>query len=69
MKQVAGFIYTRQGAAVKFTRPEWREQAARLMADGGFVRQEHGETFIHGKDGRVAAEIYGQSIINARTKK
>lgn len=63
MKTIDGFIYTRAGTPCSYTRAEWREQAARLMADGGFIRQEFGETFIHGKDGLIAAEIYAQGVL------
>lgn len=63
-KLVEGFIYTRAGTPCSYTRAEWREQAARLMADGGFIRQEFGETFIHNKNGEIVAEIYAQGVLS-----
>lgn len=62
MKKVKGFIYTRAGTPAEYTRPEWREQIARLTEGGGFTRQEFGETFVHGRDGLIAAEIYAQGV-------
>lgn len=63
MRKIKGFIYTRAGTPAEYTRAEWREQIARLTADGGWVRQEFGETFVHGKDGLIAAEIYAQGVV------
>jgi hypothetical protein len=66
-QKIKGFIYNRAGTPAEYTAAEWREQAARLMDGGGFVRQEHGETFIHDKSGLIAAEIYKQGVIARRT--
>jgi hypothetical protein len=68
MQKIAGFIYTKAGTPAKYTRPEWREQIKRLTDGGGFTRQEFGETFVHGKDGLIAAEIYGQGITPRKAK-
>jgi hypothetical protein len=62
-KKIKGFIYTRAGSPAEYTAEEWREQYKRLAADGGFFRQEFGETFIHDKAGIIQAEIYKQGVL------
>lgn len=66
VKTIKGFVYTRAGTPAEYTRPEWREQVARVTDGGGFIRQEFGETFAHGPDGRIALEIYAQGIAPRR---
>jgi hypothetical protein len=54
---IRGFDYrTRQEVA----RPvaEWQEEIRRAVKDGGRRRVEDGETFIHGPDALIRAEIY-----------
>lgn len=54
---IDGFDY-RIDKPVKLTRSEWRNHLRAIVHAGGFRRVEHGETFGHGKDGRIAFEIY-----------
>jgi len=52
-----GFDY-RLGRSVERARAEWRELLRTTIAAGGRRRVEAGETFIHGADGKIVAEIY-----------
>jgi hypothetical protein len=55
---IGGFDY-HEGKPVERTRQEWREQLQRIVAQGGFTRVEHGETYGHRKGARIEVEIYG----------
>ena len=57
-KLIPGFTYTPTRREAEWTREEWQKRIAAALADGGFRRVEHGETFIHGADGLIQAEIY-----------
>lgn len=43
---------------VEKTRAEWQALIAQTIAAGGRRRFEKGETFIHGRDALLIAEIY-----------
>ncbi len=53
-----GFNYTAQA---EFDLPvaELREEIITITKAGGFRRVEDGETFLHGKDGKIIWEAYG----------
>lgn len=57
-RTIPGFDY-RTGKPVERTRAEWRDELAAAVRNGGRRRHEAGETFIHGPDARIVAEIYG----------
>lgn len=54
---IAGFDYVLQ-MPVERSRAEWRAFLAAALADGGKRRVADGETFIHGPDARIRAEVY-----------
>lgn len=56
-KTLLGFDY-RLGHSVERSRKEWQALMAQTIAAGGHRRVADGETFIHGKDARIIAEIY-----------
>jgi hypothetical protein len=43
---------------VEKTRADWQELMATESANGGWRRAEDGDTFIHGADGRIVAEVW-----------
>ena len=56
-KKIPGFDeITRQ--PVERTRAEWQALIAKTIAAGGRRRFEKGETFIHGRDALLIAEIF-----------
>lgn len=57
MRTTKGFDYT-TGQPTEHTRAQWQALMAAAIAAGGRRRVENGETFIHGKDARIVAEIY-----------
>lgn len=56
--KLTGFDY-RVEREVERTTAEWRAELLEIVKSGGFRRQENGETFAHGKDGRIVFEVYG----------
>jgi len=54
-----GFDY-HNGKAISQSVSQWRTQLLAVLSAGGFRRMEHGETFAHGADGKIAFEIYGR---------
>jgi len=58
-KTLPGFDY-RTGRPVEAPISEWREHLRHLIEKGGFRRVEFGETFGHGKHGRIEFEVYGR---------
>lgn len=57
MHIIDGFDYT-TGKAVQLTRAQWRDKIRAVIETGGRRRVDHGETFLHGKNARITAEIY-----------
>jgi hypothetical protein len=55
---IKGFDY-RTGLEVQKLSRAWRADMIAVVAEGGYRRVENGETFVHGKDGRIAFEVYG----------
>lgn len=53
-----GFNYTTQ-ADFDLPVAKLREELQEIVDNGGFRRVENGETFAHGKDGRIIWEAYG----------
>jgi len=56
-KLIKGFDYLKQ-KPVELTKKEWQEFMKGAVAGGGFRRGENKETFIHGNNSRIIAEIY-----------
>lgn len=55
--KLQGFDY-RAGATTERPRRDWRDDLAQAVSAGGYRRVEHGETFVHGPDGRLLFEVY-----------
>lgn len=56
-RAILGFDYV-LGKPVQRTRAEWQALMATAIKEGGRRRVESGETFIHGPDARIRAEVY-----------
>jgi hypothetical protein len=56
---IDGFDY-RTHQPVSLTRQAWQAQIATAIRTGGRLRVESGETFIHGPNARIVAEIYAR---------
>lgn len=56
---IEGWDY-RTHTVVRKTRQEWQATIAELVKAGGRRRVEHGETFVHNPQGRIAVEIYAR---------
>jgi len=54
---IEGFDYTTH-QPLSLTRADWQTRIATALDAGGRRRAEGGETFIHGSNGRITAEIY-----------
>ena len=54
---IEGFDYTAH-EPISLTRADWQTRIANTVDAGGRRRAEGGETFIHGPNGRLTAEIY-----------
>lgn len=53
-----GYDYT-TGQELSRESREWKGQMATALAEGGFRRVEHGETFVHSRSGAILFEVYG----------
>lgn len=54
---IPGFDY-RMNVPIELTRADWRTRLRVVIANGGYRATEKGETFAHGKDGRLVFEVY-----------
>jgi hypothetical protein len=57
-----GFDYTK-GTDVDQSVALWRAQMKEVLDEKGFRRVENGETFAHGRDGKIVFEVYGNVAI------
>lgn len=53
MSKASGFIYADQHKAVELSHAEWRTKFQGMRR-----RVENGETYYHGPDGKIVAEVY-----------
>lgn len=56
-KLIPGYDYTTQ-KPIEASRTEWQQRIAAAIKAGGRRRFEKGETYIHGRDALLIAEIY-----------
>lgn len=64
---VKGFDHQAQ-QPLAFKRSQWRDRLSAVLAAGGSYRNEHGETFAHGPDGRLLFECAAKISLVARRR-
>ena len=56
-KKIDGFDYL-HGVEVHLSKKEWKQHIKNAIDEGGSKKHKEGETFIHGKNHLITAEIY-----------
>lgn len=62
-----GFNYSTQ-ASFDLPVSTLREDARKIITAGGYRRVENGETFIHGADGKLVWEAYGNVTVGKQSE-
>lgn len=65
MRQVPGFDY-RSGQSQTMTLRQWREQLDAIVAAGGHIKREGGETWALSLAGTMVIEVYARVALPRR---